>query len=349
MLGIVFGHARQVTDLAVFTRHLAGVMASKAPLAEVLRQFASEADTRAMQNALRDVVPRLEAGVPLSEALATAPHVFPDSYRRIIHMGEESDTLPQVVLAMARSLEDAVSMHESFRRAAVYPAIILTLLLLVLSFFSVMILPKVADIMMQLGSDQGSGATRTVELIAIGILTLLLACAIWMFLAGTGLRWQSQSKGRWLLSLPLVGPALRLAETARFTQHLGLMLGSRVPLGEAVGLLADSTSNGYMRDALDEFRRRLEAGESIRVATESVAVLPPSLAVMLASAQERGSLHDTLVEMGAFYRDRSQHALRVLREFFEPLMILLVGIIVTFMIVLMYAPIFAISGMAGRY
>jgi type II secretory pathway component PulF len=175
------------------------------------------------------------------------------------------------------------------------------------------------------------------------LLTLLLMCLLWLIAAGTGVVWNSYRNGKLALSLPLIGPALRLSETARFIRHLGLMLENRVPLGEAVGLLADSTVNGYVQAALHDFQQRLQSGENLGSVISSQPVFPPALAVMLSSAQERGHLSETMLHLGGFYRERAIHALRLVREFFEPFMLVLVGFFIAWIALGFYLPLLNIA------
>jgi general secretion pathway protein F len=135
-----------------------------------------------------------------------------------------------------------------------------------------------------------------------------------------------------------VGGAMRLAETARFLNHLGLMLRHRVPMNEAVGLLADSATNGYTKAALLDFEQRLTRGESLGALVGKQPIFPPTLAIMIASAQERGQLDETLIELSGYYRHRADHALRVLREFFEPVMMVVAGVVVIWIAISIYLP-----------
>lgn len=345
MLGIEIGYTRRMMDLAMFTRHVAGAMAARAPLAEVVAGYAEEADTRRMQLALTSIVPRLQAGVPLSEAMAGEPGTFPESYRAILYLGERSDTLPSVMNGLAQSLEEAVINRESFRRAAIYPTIILTLLLFMSGFFTVMLVPKVTDIWLQLGGGLDTNAVLNPWLLYQQrlVLTLLLVAVLWLYAAGAGIRWSRERAGRWLMMMPLIGAAIRHAETSNFMRHLGLMLGSRVPLSEALTLLADSSSNGHARDAFLEFRDRVEKGEDIRSAIGSVTFFPASVAVLIGSAQERGNLEETLLQLASFYRERTQHSLRLAREFFEPIMLLLTGVIIGWTALVIYTPFLRIA------
>lgn len=335
---LVIGYQRVAQDLAVFTRHLAGAMAAKAPLAEVVSTFEAEADTRVMRRAVRDVALKLQSGAALSEALEAHKNVFPASYISVIRMGEESETLPKVVSHLATSMEEGILLYENFRRATIYPTILLAILFLFVAFVTAKLMPRIQDISMQLSIDM-PGQSLMPSVMPLAIITLLLVCLLWVLGAGAGLTWNSFRYGKWILSVPLVGAALRLAETSRFVRHLGLMLESRIPISEAVGLLADSSNNGYVREALRDFEQRLSRGEPLKEVLASEPLFPPALSALVGSAQERGQLTETLEALSTFYRERARHALQVIREFFEPILLLLVGLIVIWIALTLYIPI----------
>jgi len=339
------GYAQRAQDLALFTRHIAGAMQARAPLAEVVGSFADEAGTRSMQEGVRNVALRLEAGATLSSALEESPRLFPDSYRRVVRMAEESQTLPAVMGDLATTMEDGVTMHEQLRRISIYPTFIMGVLFLVSIFVIQRVVPQVTDIYRHLPMGGNAESTPTVglDLFPMIALTGVLIGFLWLLGVGAGLSWSSYRQGRWMLSLPLVGPALRMAETARFVRHLGLMLENRIPLNEAVGLLAESTVNGYMRSALVDFEQRLAKGEALGAMISGQPVFPPTLSVMIRSAQERGQLAESLQSLAGFYRHRAEHSIRLVKEFFEPLLLIIVGFLVAWMAFGMYIPILRIG------
>lgn len=332
-----WNYARKTQDLALFTRHLEGAMRARAPLAEVIEAFSEEADTRQMQLALKAIAASTQAGAPLSDALAEAPHVFPESYRRIVRMGEESQTLPRVVANLASALEEGLTLHESFRRAAIYPLIVTFLL-----FCEVLFVQHFSRAVRDISAASGVNLTSALSASTVAVLPLLLlffVCVLWLLAASSGLVWNSYRHGSFLLRLPLIGPALRLSETTRFLRNLGLMLENRVPLNEAAGLLADAATNGYMKAALEDLRARLARGEELGTVIRSQPVFPVSVAVVLASAQERGNLHETLIHLADFYRERTLHALRLVREFFEPLLLVMAGVLIAYAVFAFYQPV----------
>jgi type II secretory pathway component PulF len=333
-------------DLALFTRHVAGAMTARAPLPAVLRAFGLEAERSRLRRVTDQLADRVEAGVPLAAAMEDFPRMFPPAYRRLVGLGEQGRALGGVMNQLAGGMEDNLKTYEYFRRAAVYPLIVLVILMAELGFVVTKILPKLQDIMGQLGGDLD--AHMLIDPVGIGPRVvgpylLLIALAI-AFLVATllGLRVRGIGNGRMVLSLPLLGTVLRRAETARFANNLALLLDNRVPTAEALKLMAESAENSYVRDALYEFQSRYESGERLGAAMMEQPLFPPTMATMIAAAEDQGGLVETLRALGRFYSERTAHGLTVLREAFEPILLLLTGILVAILLLSIYMPLFNI-------
>jgi type II secretory pathway component PulF len=355
----IFKTPNRMEDLALFTRHVAGAMNARAPLPEMLRAYARESEGGKLSKAAAHAAERVESGVELSVALEDYPRVFPAAYRRLVRLGEQGRALGGVMAQLADSLEEGLKTYEYFRRAAIYPLIILILLFLDVCFLFTFITPKFQDMYTQLGSSAtsvyGSGAMQAASLlslfnprnlvIAFGV--VLLLPILFLIASVTGLKLRGVGYGRMLLELPLVGTVMRRAETARFANNLSLLLRNHIPLSEALGLLADSSANTYVRAAIQNFAQRFEFGERLSDLVATQPLFPPSMAVMIASAEDQGGLVETLQGLGRFYTERTAHGLTVIREVFEPIMLLLIGLLVALIMLSVYLPIFTIPHLIG--
>ncbi|MCX7017138.1 MAG: type II secretion system F family protein [Candidatus Sumerlaeota bacterium] len=349
----LFRTPAQTEDLALFTRHLAGAMQARAPLPVILRAFVVESEQGAVRRAVGAMADRVESGVALSAAMEEHPAVFPAAYRRLVRLGEQGRALGGVMTHLADSLEESLKTYEYFRRAAIYPALILILLFLDICFVMYKIVPKFADIYAQLGSTLSASTNALVTMFsglqALSFFALVLLIPILFSLgAAMGLRVNGFGYGRMMLSLPLVGPVMRRAETARFANNLALLLENRVPLAEALGLLADSSENSYVRLAIQDLHYRFQSGERLSDLIATQPLFPATMAAMIASAEDQGRLAETLTSLGRFYAQRTSHGLTVLREVFEPVMLLLIGLFIAFTLVSFYMPLFSIPKLIGN-
>lgn len=351
-MSLFFSLPSRMEDLALFTRHVGGAMASRAPLPDILRAYVREAESGPLSRAIASIAERIEAGVSLSAALEEYPDLFPASYRRLVRLGEQGRALAPVMSQMAANLEDNLRSYEYFRRAAIYPLVLCLVLFADICFILITIVPKLKDIGLQLGMEMDApifgrmaniGTANFAQTALHGFGLLLLLPILFSLAVVLGLRVRGIGYGRFALQAPLIGPVLRRAETARFAGNLSLLLRNRIPLTEALGLLADSSTNSYVRDVIVDFRDRHQKGERLGDMMTAQPLFPPSMATMVAAAEDQGGLADTLGDLSRYYAERSSHGLAILREVFEPLMLILIGLMVGFILVSIYWPLFSIT------
>jgi type II secretory pathway component PulF len=339
----------RMEDLALFTRHLAGAMQSRTPLPDILNAYAQEAENNRLARASVAMAGRIAVGEELADSMDAYPSLFPPAYRRLVRLGEQGHSLSGVMDRLAESIEESLKNFEYYRRAAIYPLLVLLLLLADISFVLVMITPKFQAIFSELGGMHIPGPLGDPAGLANLLMIIFgaLLCVPILFLLGAvfNLRVRALGAGRFILQLPWVGPVLRRAETARFAQFLGLLLEQRIPMAEALDLLANSAENTYIRAALADFAHRYAGGERLSDLVARQPVFPPTMATMINSAEDQGRLGETLRDLGRFYAERTRHGLSTLREVFEPMMLLLIGLLVALILVSFYSPLFYIPGL----
>lgn len=339
---IPFRAARRMEDLALFTRHVAGAMTARAPLLLILRAYVQETESGRLRRAVNAMADRIESGLEFSAAMEEHPRVFPSAYRRLVRLGEQGRVLGGVMTGLADSLEQSLKSYENYRRAAIYPAIVLGILFAVVSLMTAKIMPKFTGIFAEFGSElpgpYGPGGSMKVVVALLNL--LLLAALIFLIAIAFGLRVRGFNLSRLQLQLPLVGTVLRQAETARFANYLSLLLSNHIPLAESLGLLADASENSYFQSAVQDFYERFQRGERLSDLLAGQPVFPASMAAMVAVAEDQGGLAETLRQLGKFYDDRAGHELAVIRELYEPVMLVLAGLFVGMILYSTYAPIF---------
>ncbi|MBN1516458.1 type II secretion system F family protein [Candidatus Sumerlaeota bacterium] len=350
MIGLFNSVPRRIEDIALLTRHISGAMKARAPMHEILRSYVADCEPGKMTRVVNEMAGDVEAGTSLADALDKHILTFPASFRRLVRVGEQSRTLEGTLEQLAVSLEEGLKSYEFFRRVAIYPLFVTILIWLDVMFILIYILPKFDDIFSGLGAQLpymtelwlGLNHSNVVPI----IFTLLMLIPIAM-LTGTalGLRFRLTGSGRFMLQLPFAGVVLRRMETARFTKNLALLLDVNLPLSEALGLLVDSTDNAYVQSAIRDLQRRYESGEKLGGLIAGQPLFPAGMAVIIASAEDRGGLAQALHGLSKFYQERTAHGLAVIREIFEPVLLVLVGLMIAMLLLAMYLPLFTLPGL----
>lgn len=345
----LFRAARRMEDLALFSRHVAGAMASRVPLLVILRAYAQESESGRLRRAVSSMADRVESGVEFSAAMEEHADVFPSAYRRLVRLGEQGRALGGVMARLASTLEQNLKTYENFRRAAIYPVFVLGVLFLIVSFSTVNVVPRFQAIFRELGvSLPGPYASDQSVRLILGAMNLTLLFAI-IFLISLvlGLRIRGLDLSKFQLQLPLLGPVMRQAESARFANYLALLLENRIPMAEALGLMADASDNSYVQAAMQDFYERYQRGERLSDLLGKQPVFPASMATMVAVAEDQGGLAETLRGLGDFYNDRTTHELAVLRELYEPALLVIAGIFVALVLYATYMPLFQLPSMVN--
>jgi general secretion pathway protein F len=334
-------------QLALLTRQLATLVRAGLPLDEALGALAeaSEGRARATVLALRAAVME---GRALAEAMADFPRAFPPSFRAAVAAGEASGRLDTVLLRLADWAEARDALRRQLINALAYPVLLLVVALAVVAGLMAHVVPQVVGVFAQSGQAL-PWPTRMLlhvgdALRAGGWLWLLLplllvgaATAIWRAPAARA-RLQAL-----LLRTPLLGRLLRAAETARFARTLALLGGSAVPLLDALRVAGGVVQQAPLREAIEQAARAVREGQGFARALEASGQFPPVALRLIASGEKAGRLPEMLDEAAAQCERELQLALGLLDAALGPLVILLLGALVLFIVLAVLLPIFELN------
>lgn len=344
MIAHLFSNTRTSENLVLFTRYLAGAMRTRTPLPEILAAYQLEYPGMLFNKTVADIQHHVEQGEKLSEVLGRHEMVFPAFYRRMVALGERSQSLAPMMTQTADRMESVLKVYERMKELLIYPLIVLVLLITMFGFMTSRVWPEMAGIYNTLGAELPSvtikaftpfGVFFWMILVFIFLIVMLLGSRLWLFL-------RSSSASRFLLNLPFLGPVLRNAEIARLSSYLALMLEHRVPLANALALLIDASDSRYVREAVADLHQKFESGRPLSELIAEQPLFPPGIAVMIAHAEDQGGLTQTMHELARFYQDRAHAGIHQLYEVIAPLSIAIVGILLAVGVIGIYMPLFNI-------
>lgn len=348
---IRFGQSSR-SHLVLCTRQLATLVKAGMPLLRALRTVSDQLETGPLRDVFLQVTRDVEAGVRLSEALARAPRWFPPFYVNMVRAGEVGGLLDEILLRLAELLEKQRRLRDRVKGALMYPAFVLVAATGILVILMVFVVPTFIGMFSELGS-------------ALPLPTQILvitanACRAWWWLvllgaAGLGLllRLMIQTPpGRRLLDqatfhAPVIGPLVQQLLIARFARTLGTLLASGVPILGALETVRATVTNVVIDDALEDVLRSLKVGESLARPMELSGVFPPLVSRMVALGEETGQLDKMLVQVASSYEEQVEVMLGGLTQLLEPLLIVLVGGIVGFIVIAMFLPLLSLTKLLG--
>lgn len=336
------------SELAIATRQLATLITAGLALDEALATVVDQQENPQLGRNLGRVRDEVIQGESLHAALARYPRIFPPIYVNMVEVGESSGTLDQVLERLADFLEEQARLQGRLSAALAYPILMALVGVGILIFLVTYVLPKVTRMLVDL--DQAL-PLPTRLLIALSnllssywwlLLILLVAAAIFIR------RWSRTPKGRlnidrWSLRLPLIGRLQQLIATARLCRTLATLLHSGVPLLKALEISSRLLRNQVLRQAIEETGVAVREGEGVAEPLKRSGVFPPMVHRMIAVGERSGDLEGMLFKVAAAYEHQIELSMSGMLAMLEPLMILLMGGAVGFIVLAILLPIFQAS------
>lgn len=333
--------------LALFTRQLATLLTA-APAEEAIRTLREQIDNRRVRDVLDLVHEGVLEGQRLSAAMMRAPRAFPPTYCAMVAAGESSGALGPVLDRLADLLERQQDVRGKLASALVYPIILAVVAMAVIIGLMAFVVPRVVD---QFSSSGQALPPLTNAIIAISSALQnwgwLIALVI-LGLGALGALALSRPPVRlafdaWVLRLPVAGRLLRDAEAAGFARTLSTMLGSGLPVYEALQLATPAVRNTALRAAVSAMSERVREGASLSSVLRASSVFPPLLGYLAASGEEGGRI-DAMLERAADYLERDfRNATSIALSLLEPAIIVVMGGIVCLVILSILLPILQIN------
>jgi type IV pilus assembly protein PilC len=354
-VNLSFGSGLTDKDLVVFTRQFGTMINAGLPLVQCLEILSTQSENKVLRTTIGEVKIQVEAGSTFSDALRRHPKVFDDLYVNLVHAGEVGGLLDTILTRLAKYIEKAMKLKGQIKSAMIYPAAILGVAVVVIAVLMIWVIPIFAKMFNELsGGKMGlPGPTQLV----IDISNMFTSYW-WVMLIGTGAivfgtkKYYSTPKGRMvidklLLKAPVFGDLIRKASVAKFTRTLGTLLASGVPLLDGMTICAKTAGNKVIEETLINARISISGGKTIADPLAASGVFPKMVTHMIAVGESTGALDAMLGKIADFYEDEVDQAVAGLTSLLEPIMMVFLGIVIGFIVVAMYLPIFKMSDAIG--
>ena len=336
------------TGLAIWTRQLAGLVASGLPLERALAALAEEAEGDRQRELVAHLKSEVNAGSPFARALATAPREFDDIYRAVVAAGEQSGALGQVLERLADDLEQRQALRAKVLGAMLYPAIVSLVALIIVTVLVTYVVPQIANVFTS--SKRALPLLTTTMLAVSGFVRAwgwtLLAALVAGGAAFAAARRRAAFRARsdaLVLRLPLVGRLARGYNAARFGGTLAMLAGAGVPILKALQTAAETLGNRAMRaDALDALAQVRE-GAPLAAALAAKPRFPGLLAMFARLGEQTGQLPVMLARAARQLADEAQRRALAIATLLEPLLIVAMGVVVVLIMLSVLLPIIQLN------
>ena len=338
-------------DLVVFTRQFGTMINAGLPLIQCLDILSTQSENKVLRETVGDVKNSVEAGSTFSDALKKHPKVFDDLYVNMIHAGEVGGLLDTILTRLAKHIEKAMKLKGQIKSAMVYPSAIVGVAVIVISVLMVWVIPIFAQMFTEMSGGKVGLPGPTQLVIDIS----KFFQSYWYFMGGALIgtiyaikRYYGTVNGRvvidrLLLKVPVVGDLIRKASVAKFTRTLGTLITSGVPLLEGLSICAKTSGNKVIEEALMNARVSISGGKTISEPLAKGNVFPKMVTHMIAVGESTGALDAMLGKIADFYEDEVDQAVAALTSLLEPIMMVVLGTIIGFIVIAMYLPIFTMA------
>ena len=342
-------------DLVVFTRQFGTMINAGLPLVQCLEILSTQSENKVLRETIGEVKTQVEAGSTFSDALRRFPKVFDDLYVNLVHAGEVGGLLDTILTRLAVYIEKAMKLKGQIKSAMVYPLTIMGVAVAVITILMLFVIPIFAKMFLELSGGKVALPGPTQIVIDVSNFFIAYWYVILGAIVGTivGIKkYYGTVQGRkvidtLLLKLPVVGDLIRKASVAKFTRTLGTLLSSGVPLLDGMTICAKTSGNKVIEETLISARQSISGGKTIADPLAASGVFPKMVTHMIAVGESTGALDSMLGKIADFYEDEVDQAVTSLTALLEPAMMVFLGVVIGFIVIAMYLPIFKMASAIG--
>ena len=336
-----------VSDMANFTRQLSTMITAGLPLTDALSLLRLQSGPK-LSPVVSAILLDVQSGVSLSEAMGKHPQAFSKVFVSLVKAGEAAGVVETILNRLADNLEKSREFKAKVISAMIYPVIVLLGMVGVMMVMMVVVVPKLTEVYKQFNADLPV-ATKTVIAISDFMVNYWFIVIILMGgLVAGGVAYLKTPVGkRWwddlLYKIPIVGPLSKQVMMTELTRTLALLVGAGVSVVEALNIVADALGNVVIESEIKLIAKRVEKGFPISISFSESGHFPPIAGQMIAVGEETGKLDDVLTKLSSYFESESEQKVKGLTAAIEPLIIILLGIGVGFLIFAIILPIYDIT------
>jgi type IV pilus assembly protein PilC len=335
--------------LVVFTRQLSTMIDAGLPLVQCLDILGTQEPDRDFQQVIFGVKAQVEQGSTLADALRKYPKVFDTLFVSLVAAGEVGGILDTILTRLAQYVEKSMKLKQKVSSALKYPTFVLVAAGAIMVVMLWKVIPSFAGMFKSVGNRELPFLTQLVVDMSNNFLDNLP----WIILAGIALTVafvmfkRSPFGERFLdlvlLKIPVIGTLVRKAAIARFTRTLGTLVSSGVPILDGLEVVAKSSGNKVIEEGVMYTRAKVAEGKNIAGPLDETKIFPKMVVQMIGVGEQTGAMDVMLTKIADFYDDEVDASVEALTSLIEPVMMILIGGMVGFVLIAMYLPIFGMA------
>ncbi|HEY5343510.1 MAG TPA: type II secretion system F family protein [Solirubrobacteraceae bacterium] len=347
-INLTFFESVNATELAVFARQLATMISSGMSILRALYVLEEQTESKMLKETIVATRKDVEAGLSLSDAMARHPKVFSTLFVAMTQAGEAGGVLEGSLLRVADQLEKDASLKRQIKSAMIYPILVVVVALGIMLALCAFLIPVFINVFKEFGGELP--AITKVSVFASNIVTgyywaMFLVTGALVF---TFVKWKKTSWGRkqwdhFRLHIPMkIGTIVQEVAVARWSRTLASLTSAGVPLLLALDITGRTGGNVAIEEAMTGVIDSVKRGGTIAAPLAQAPVFPTMVTHMVGVGEETGALDAMLDKVAEFYEDRVDASVKALTSIMEPIMIMVIGSMVGFIVISMYLPLFEV-------
>ena len=323
-------------NLAIFTRLFSTLLRANVPIVESLDSIAQQTPDPYLASCIKSIKDQITEGKAFYQAIGKYPRVFDSIYVSLCEAGEMSGKLDVVLLRLADLTEKRASITNKVRMGLFYPGLLFFFTISIVVALFTYVIPKVAELFED-NSKLPWATTITLKISHFLIqywLSLLIGSVLLFILF---LRWKKTKSGKFIwdhvaLRFPIIGKILKLSDISLFSRTLATLLYGGVPVLQAMDIVRNVVKNEHIRQAIQQARDNIKEGESIAHPLNRSGQFPPTVIQMIQVGEKSGNLEHMLEQISESYDRQLEIEVSTLTALLEPIMIILMGCIIAFVV-----------------
>lgn len=348
-IDINIGSPVKPRDLSVFCRQFQSILKAGVTIVEALEMLAGQTENKVFAKAIRETRSMVQKGSTLAEAMKEQPKIYPNLLINMVEAGEVSGSLEVALERMAIQFEKSTKTKALVKKALIYPVMILIVAFAVVIIMSIVVVPKFAEMFEEMDTEMPA-MTKVIMSFSDFIMhkwyLVLLIVAVAAFGIVTFFRSDMGKRfwGRVSIKLPIFGKLIVKSTAASFARTISTLVSAGVPLSEAIEITGRSLNNVLYQEALQEAKRKVEQGSNLSEPIEACGLFPAMIPQMIRIGEETGNVDGMLVKAADYYEEEVEIATGSLTSMIEPLIIVVLGVIVAFLVLALYMPMMSMYG-----
>lgn len=335
-------------DVVNFTRQISTMITAGLTLVESLKILSQQIKKASLLKLITQIQEEVQGGKPFADTLEKYPHVFPPIYLALVRAGEASGKLDVILGRLADSLEKSRDFKGKVKGTLVYPAIVVTGMVVVTIIVMTVVVPRLSGLYKEFGVDL---PLPTKILITMSnfithqwwMMIIIIVGAVFFYLRFSRSSFGQRMLATITLNVPIFGPLIKEATLVEITRTLSLLIEGGIPILTSLDIARDATSNLLYKEAFVSARKKVEKGYPLSDPFNENKLFPTILGQMVSVGEQTGKLGDSLYKLSRYFETEADNAVRSLTTMIEPLIMIVLGLGVGFLVMAILLPIYSLT------